>query len=69
MCETVLGSKNTGVLLTLVDCRKRRINTAKPIPSSQKCIERKFGTNAAELRLSLGKMGVSCFSKDLAVLL
>lgn len=34
MCEKASGSKNTGVLLALVDYRKRRINTAKPIPSS-----------------------------------
>lgn len=55
MYETLSDNKNTGVLSTLVDCRKRRINTAKPISSSWNCIKKKVRANAAEPQMSLGK--------------
>lgn len=58
MYETLSGNKNTGVLLALVDCRKRRINTAKPISPSWNCIKKKSGPTLQNLRCPLEKTGI-----------
>jgi len=63
MYETLSGNKNAGVLSTLVDCRKRKINTAKPISSSWNHIQKKSGPMLQNLRCPVGRTGIQFFRR------